>query len=161
MSIDTTEDSTSKDQYTQLKKLTEQLNREKIAFSKSMANFIAVENEFDQRGIDKTCEPSRRRKAHVFKTFEFQGASNRAILEDLNVIYDGVTEEEVFGNENFKRNDTVLCVVNNKKYKGKIISISQKGIVVRTKDKRKIRIFWEDIEDEEAKITKIDEERSE
>lgn len=158
MSIDTTEGSTSKEECSQLKKLTDQLNREKIVFKKTMANFIAVENELDQRTVDKTLEPSRRRKAHVFKTFEFQGASYRAILEDLNVIYDGTTSEEVFGNENFKRNDTVVCVVDKKKYKGKIVSISQKGIVVRAKDKRKIKISWEDIEEEEAKIAKIEEE---
>lgn len=139
----------------QLFRLKERLQKMVVAEIKSLAYFMEVENELDMKKNEGKTESGRRRKAHSYKNFEFQGLSYRTIAEDLNAIYEGTNDDEGFGPENFKRNDLVSCVVDRKKYKGVVISVSQKGMVIKTQDRRKIRISWEDIEDEDIKVVKI------
>lgn len=140
---------------TQLSQLKERMDKAARAYIKSLKFYIDVENELDQKRIEEKSENGRRRKLHSFKTFEFQGLSYRTISEDLNLIYEGIREEEGFGPENFKRNDVVSCVVDRKKYKGTIISVNQRGMIIKTQDRRKIKLSWEEVEDGEAKVTKL------
>jgi hypothetical protein len=137
-------------------KLEERIKKEEMSHLKSLDFFLNAETELDQRQIDDTSENNnRRRKIHSHKNYEFQGLSYRTISEDLNQIYEGIREDDGFRPENFKRNDTVSCVVDRKKYKGNIISVNQRGMVIKTQDRRKIRIAWEDVEDGEAKVMKL------
>lgn len=139
-------------------KLKEKLEKEGKAFNKSLLFFTETENELDKKKIADQAVSGRRRKAHSIKYFEFQGLPYKTISEDLNVIYEGMKEEDGFGPDDFRRNDRVSCIVDRKKYKGTVVSVNDRGMVVKTQDKRKIRIMWEDIEEGETKITKIDED---
>ncbi|ELA41880.1 uncharacterized protein VICG_01064 [Vittaforma corneae ATCC 50505] len=140
---------------TQLSQMEERMDKAAEAYIKCLKFYIDVENELDQKRIEEKSENVKRRKPHSFKNFEFQGLSYRAISEDLNLIYEGIKEEEGFGPENFKRNDAVSCIVDRKKYKGTIVSVNQRGMVIKTQDRRKIKLSWEEIEDGEAKVTKL------
>jgi len=143
-----------------LTKLKERIENEARAFVKALSFFTETENDLDRKKIDDRAEGGRRRKAHSIKYFEFQGLPYKSIAEDLNLIYEGSKEEDTFGQENFRRNDMVSCIVDRKKYKGTIVSINDRGMMVKTLDRRKIRILWEDIEDGETKITKIEDDSS-
>ena len=50
----------------------------------------------------------------------------------------------------------VSCIVDRKKYKGTIVSINERRMVDQAQDRRKLRVQWEDIEDGETKISKLD-----
>lgn len=155
MTADTTENIFTEHSDPQLKKLKKVLTREKNVFERVMQQFIDLENELDQNSVDHKKDTGRRRKSYSFKNFEFQGVSNRFAIEDLNEIYDGLNDDDGFGPENFRKNDSVSCLVDRKKYNGTIISVNQKGMVVRSNDRRKIKISWDDIEDGRAKVEKI------
>ena len=136
------------------------LDRASLAFEKALRNFIEIENQLDHLDTEDKNDNSRRRKSNAVKSFEFQGVSSRVAAEDLNQIYEGTKEISQFGPGNFKKGDFVNCTIDRRKLQGTIISISQRGLLVDTKDKKKVRISWDEIEDEEAEISKVTDDYS-
>lgn len=154
MSIEFYENNKLKD--SQLVQLKNKIEKENTIWINFLKSFNDLENEVDLRKIEEQSENNgRRKKSHSLRNFEFQGVSYRTIAEDLGNIYEDGREEEGFGSENFKRNDIVSCIVDRKKYKGAIISINERGMIIKTQDRRKIRLSWEDVEEGEAKVTKL------
>lgn len=140
----------------QFEMLKERQEKEARAHSRALGTLINLENELDHSNEHEEDAPTRRRKSGGYRSFEFQGVTHKDAVEDLNNIYGTQrAEEKRFNFRNFKKNDCVSCVLDKKRYKGIIIQISQKGLVVKTKDRRKIKASWEDIDDEEIKITKL------
>lgn len=134
----------------------EKHEKEVGAYLKALSRFLDIESELDHSNENGDEAPSRRRKANGYRNFEFQGVSHRDAVEDLNDIYGEHKSDEKRANfRNLKKNDYVSCELDKKRYKGAIIQINQKGLVIKTKDRRKIKASWEDIDDEEIKIAKI------
>lgn len=130
--------------------------KEVSTYLKALGSFVDMENELDHSNENDYEVPSRRRKASGYRNFEFQGVPHKDAIEDLNDIYgEHKSDEKRINFRNFKKNDYVSCVLDKKRYKGIIIQINQKGLVIKTKDRRKIKASWEDIDDEEIKIAKI------
>lgn len=140
----------------QFELLKEKQEKESRAYLRALSTLIDIENELDHSNEKEEEAPVRRRKAGGYRSFEFQGVSYKDAVEDLNNIYGTQRDEEKRCDfRNFKKNDSVSCVLDKKKYKGTIIQINQRGLVIKTKDRRKIKASWEDIDDEEIKITKL------
>lgn len=136
--------------------LKKKYKREASTYLKALSNFIDMENELDHSNENEDEASSRRRKGNGCRNFEFHGVPHKDAVEDLNDIYGKHRADEKRANfRNFKKNDCVSCVLDKKRYKGAIIQINQRGLVIKTKDRRKIKASWEDIDDEEIKIVKL------
>lgn len=134
------------------------LEKSNIAFAKANKTFVEIENSLDQLDTEDKNESGRRRKSSGLKSFDFQHVASKATVEDLSQIYEGAKESVEMGIGNFRKGDFVSCVVDRKKSQGTVIAINTKGLIIVTKDRKKIRISWDDIEDEEVQISKVSEE---
>jgi hypothetical protein len=128
-----------------------------VTSEKALKNFIEIENQLDNLDTEDE-DNGRRRKSSTVKNFEFQGVPNRVAVEDLNQIYEGSKEIAEFGPGNFRKGDVVNCVIDRRKIQGTVISVNQRGLLIVTKDRKKVRISWDEIEDEEAEVSKVTEE---
>lgn len=128
-----------------------------VTSEKALKNFIEIENQLDNLDTEDE-DNGRRRKSNTVKNFEFQGVLNRVAVEDLNQIYEGSKEIVEFGPGNFRKGDVVNCVIDRRKIQGTVISVNQRGLLIVTKDRKKVRISWDEIEDEEAEVSKVTEE---
>lgn len=128
-----------------------------VTSEKALKNFIEIENQLDNLDTEDE-DNGRRRKSNTVKNFEFQGVPNRVAVEDLNQIYEGSKEIVEFGPGNFRKGDVVNCVIDRRKIQGTVISVNQRGLLIVTKDRKKVRISWDEIEDEEAEVSKVTEE---
>lgn len=128
-----------------------------VTSEKALKNFIEIENQLDNLDTEDE-DNGRRRKSNTVKNFEFQGVPNRVAVEDLNQIYEGSKEIIEFGPGNFRKGDVVNCVIDRRKIQGTVISVNQRGLLIVTKDRKKVRISWDEIEDEEAEVSKVTEE---
>ena len=141
-----------------LQVLDKKLDCTALAFEKALKNFNEIENQLDNLDTEDKNDNNRRRKSNSVKSFEFQGVPSRLAAEDLNRIYEGTKETNEFGPGSFKKGDQVNCVIDRRKLQGTIISVNQRGLLIVTKDRRKVRISWEEIEDEEAEVSKVTDE---
>lgn len=122
--------------------------------------FLEIDNRLDQTNEeeeeDSEQQTKRRKKRLGHRAFEFRHASAKACLEDLEEIFGGQTEcmprRRVM---DLKRNDAVACILGRKKYKGNVFQVSPKGVVIKTRDRKKIKLLWENIDGESIQIIKI------
>lgn len=128
------------------------------AFCTSFEAFQEIENELDRNDSEDQNESLRRRKKTPHKAVDFQSVSSKVISDDFSKIKANTSDDtEESEQADLKKNDFVLCIVDRKKYKGTIVSVTGNGIMVRTTDRRKIKINWEDIDDRRTKVTKLEE----
>ncbi len=134
------------------------IEAEAKVFIKNAEKFIELENELDKRKIDDFNESNtRRRKINTNRSFDFLTATYRESMEDLNEIYGSEDNLESKNSKNykkFKKADLVTAIYGKKKYKGSIIQVGHRGLVVKTKDRRKLRISWEEIDGQEVQVFK-------
>lgn len=132
----------------------ERLLCEARIFRKVNEKLASIESELDHSSERYASEDAsrRRRKSLGYKSFDFIGVAYKEALDDLNQVY-GENQLEDFS-RNFRKNDAVTCIVDKKKYKGTVLQVNQKGMTIKIKDKRKLRISWKDIDNEEVKVLK-------
>ena len=89
------------------------------------------------------------------REFAFTAVKEDEYLMDLEEIYGDNIEQKVIKNDReFKKNDVVVCVLDKKKYKGVIFQINSGGLVIKTKDRKKIKIAWGSPEESLVKLVK-------
>lgn len=119
--------------------------------------FLEIDNNLDQEDCeDSSDECKKRRKKWGSKSYEFQHVTPRVIQEDLDEIF-GADHEKLIKKYNveYKKNDAVVCVLGRKKYRGAIFQINFKGVVIKTDDRKKIKLLWENIDGENIQLIKV------
>lgn len=132
------------------------INVEAKVFIKNFENYIQVENELDEKNENQIEIAGRRRKSFTNKEFYFIPVNYKESMEDLNEIY-GLDDLDTKRSPNykmFKKADSITAVYGKKKYKAIIVQVGHKGIFAKTKDKKKLRISWDEIEDNKVEIYK-------
>lgn len=157
MDINETENKNTGSKVDTLEAFKKRLNSEKTVFDRNFGKFIEIENELDQRTGTQIEISGRRRKSFGNKSFEFISVSYKEAMEDINSIYDSGNTQDSRRTQNFKKfkkSDFVTVAVEKKKYKGTIIQVGHRGLIVKSKDRRKIKISWEQIDEQEIQIYK-------
>lgn len=110
-------------------------------------NFMEINNKLDSDSEeDESEEPKKRRKKWSRKEYEFSGVTSKVAQEDLDEIYNGTRNTPRYAvPTDFKKNDVVTCILGKKKYKGDVFQVTDKGLSIKTSDRKKIKILWENI----------------
>ncbi|KAI5148941.1 hypothetical protein ENBRE01_0634 [Enteropsectra breve] len=120
--------------------------------------FSTLEDESGLMDLDEyNADCSKRRKKHMStKSYDFKGASDKQFREDMEEINSEHRAEKSTAKRmnEFERNDSVILYMNNKKYNGTIFQVNFKGIVVKTHDRKKIKLSWENIDKSNIHIEK-------
>lgn len=125
------------------------------AHSKVLDHFYDIETECDNEECSDDVEIMGRRKKWTTKDFDFVSVADSDCQNDISEIFGGSYESKIKGNNrNFKKNDIVVCLLDKKKYKGVIFQINQTGFVVKTKDRKKIKIAWGSPEEARVQLFK-------
>lgn len=119
--------------------------------------FLEIDNNLDMEDYeDSSDEPKKRRKKWSNKSYEFRHVPPRLVQDDLDEIF-GANHEKLVKRHSveYKKNDNVTCILGKKKYKGTIFQINFKGVVIKTHDRKKIKLLWENIDGDNIQMIKI------
>lgn len=125
---------------------------------RTLEKFLETENGIDsaetQEHLGGGGGQRRRKKSSGYRP-EFNYVSAAASQADLNEIYGaGAFQSEQQRELQLVKNDPVTCILNRKKYKGTIFQVNFKELVIKTQDRKKIKIKWENIDGDNIKIIK-------
>ncbi|KAI5168437.1 hypothetical protein PAEPH01_0129 [Pancytospora epiphaga] len=130
-----------------------------VTQQKILDRFLEIEQQLDseeddiekKEGLDK-----RRRRKWRQRGSDFLSVSTKTAQEDLDDIYDDMVEESQTQSDNeFKVNDPVTCVLGKRKFQGVIFRTNSKGVVIKTDDRKKIKLEWDSINGGEIQLLKV------
>lgn len=122
--------------------------------TKVLKNIYEIEADLDAEEYSEEIEYSGRRKKWITREFDLKGVDSSECEDDLEAIFGDRNGSKISGNNrNFKKNDIVVCVLERKKYKGVIFQVNNEGFIIKTKDRKKIKIPWGS--PEESKVTLV------
>lgn len=116
--------------------------------------FREIENGLDLEDSEES-DPGHKRRRNKWsnRSFEFNHVSAKTYQEDLDEIF-GAARPAKRSSADLKKNDAVSCILHGKKYKGTVFQTSFKGIVIKTRDRKKIRLLWEEIDNNNVQIAR-------
>lgn len=136
------------------------LQKSKIDFEiKMLHKFMKIENEVGVVEEDESSsDNSKRRKRWLsHKGFELINVSGKSWIEDREQIYgpvpEGISEHNTMG---LKKDEKVVCILGKRKYKGMVIQVNLRGVVVKTEDRKRIKLLWENIDWKKVNIMRAD-----
>lgn len=137
-------------------KLKENLNSRFQKQASIIDKFRIIEDGLDLDDNEESNDNKRRRGKWGSKGLEFKHVSSKAVQEDMDKIF-GIKRQQQpkLPTLEFKKNDQVICQLNKKLFKGVIFEVNFKGIVIKTLNRKKIKLDWENIDGTEIKVTKV------
>lgn len=140
-----------------LERLSMRINNAVRLQCSTLDKFLEIENSLDStESHEEDLRGKKRRVKLNSRGYSFNHVSALTSQKDL---------DEIFGNEKSKdsnrnildlmKNDSVTCILNRRKYKGIVFQISIKGLVIKTRDRKKIKLHWENIDGDNVQVIKI------
>ncbi len=98
------------------------------------------------------------KKRRLSKCVKLKSSVENAMMyfqNDYDEIFANIKKNDIKQKKNFDKNDDVICIINKKKYHGTVFQVHKKGLVIKTNEKRKIKIHWDNIDGNDIQVIKV------
>lgn len=128
---------------------------------KILDKFEEIDNSVDNDTSEKPLEDDdmglkKPRKSKRIRASNMNDALITNFKDDFEEIFMGKKKLSVDKKLELQKDDKVVFVVNKKEYYGVVFQIySDKGLIIKTNDRKKIKLLWESIDSRNVQIYKV------
>lgn len=128
------------------------------AQQKILSSFLEIDKQLDgeEDGEEKGSADKKRRKKWHSRSSDFLSVSTKTAQEDLDEIFgDSPEGSQTQSDGEFKVNDVVTCTLGKRRFKGTVFRTNSRGVIIKTSDRKKIKLEWDAINGDEIQLVKV------